>query len=90
MMPLVSMLEPPAFLDVLVEGRHTELERYRVIQLQSTADRETPTQPLQRVRKNVGITRVLTGKVSPGQSIWVCPKRTPDPLQSSPGTTLKT
>jgi hypothetical protein len=51
------------------QGRHPEIEEYRVIRLQSTADRESPTQPLQRVRENVGITRDLMGKVSPGKLI---------------------
>lgn len=67
-----------------------EIDGYGVIRLQSSSDQESPTQTAQNVGVNVGVTRVLTGKVRPVQSIWVCLKRTPPPLKLSPGTTIKT
>ena len=69
---------------------HPEIDGYGVIRLQSTADQGSPTQTAQNVGVNVGVTSVLTGKVRPVQSIWVCLKRTPPPLKLSPETTIKT
>ena len=62
---------------------HPEIDGYSVIRLQSSSDQGSLTQTAQNVGVNVGVTRVLTGKVSPVQSIWVCLKRTPPPFRSN-------